>query len=124
ANYLPYYAATAWYHKVLSPDLQQRSLEDLLSEVEDYTINTLLPAMAMGGFLEPSKRDEIATQMSRYSGLKKEVLLQHNLAVPTSFFWKELLRDQSLTVGRLDSRYRGIDRQDAGERYDHDPALT
>ena len=124
ANYLPYYAATAWYHKVLSPDLQQRTLEELLPEVEDYTINTLLPAMAMGGFLDPAKRDEIATQMSRYSGLDKEVILQHNLAVPTSFFWKELLRDQSLTVGRLDSRYRGIDRQDAGERYDHDPALT
>lgn len=124
ANYLPYYAATAWYHKVLSPDLQQRTLEDLLPEVEEYTINTLLPAMAMGGFLDPAKRDEIATQMSRYSGLDKEVILQHNLAVPTSFFWKELLRDQSLTVGRLDSRYRGMDRQDAGERYDHDPALT
>jgi len=124
ANYLPYYAATAWYHKVLSPDLQQRTLEDLLPEVEEYTINTLIPAMAMGGFLDPAKRDEIATQMSRYSGLDKEVLLQHNLAVPTSFFWKELLRDQSLTVGRLDSRYRGMDRQDAGERYDHDPALT
>ncbi len=124
ANYLPYYAATAWYHKVLSPDLQQRTLEDLLPEVEDYTINTLLPAMAMGGFLDPAKRDEIATQMSRYSGLDKEVILQHNLAVPTSFFWKELLRDLSLTVGRLDSRYRGVDRQDAGEKYDHDPALT
>jgi carboxypeptidase C (cathepsin A) len=124
ANYLPYYAATAWYHKVLSPDLQQRTLEDLLPEVEDYTINTLLPAMAMGGFLDPAKRDDIATQMSRYSGLDKEVILQHNLAVPTSYFWKELLRDQSLTVGRLDSRYRGMDRQDAGERYDHDPALT
>ncbi len=124
ANYLPYYAATAWYHKVLSPDLQQKTLEDLLPEVEEYTINTLIPAMAMGGFLDPAKRDEIATQMSRYSGLDREVLLQHNLAVPTSFFWKELLRDQSLTVGRLDSRYRGIDRQDAGERYDHDPALT
>lgn len=124
ANYLPYYAATAWYHKVLSPELQQRTLEDLLPEVENYTINTLLPAMAMGGFLDPAKRDEIATQMSRYSGLDKEVILQHNLAVPTSFFWKELLRDKSLTVGRLDSRYRGIDRQDAGERYDHDPALT
>lgn len=124
ANYLPYYAATAWYHKVLSPDLQQRTLEDLLPEVENYTINTLLPAMAMGGFLDPAKRDEIAAQMSRYSGLDKEVILQHNLAVPTSFFWKELLRDQSLTVGRLDSRYRGMDRQDAGDRYDHDPALT
>jgi hypothetical protein len=51
-------------------------------------------------------------------------VLSHNLAPPTSAFWKELLRDRGLTVGRLDSRYRGVDRQDAGERYDFDPALT
>ena len=31
---LPYYAATAWYHKALAPDLQARDLEELLPEVE------------------------------------------------------------------------------------------
>jgi carboxypeptidase C (cathepsin A) len=46
------------------------------------------------------------------------------MAVPTSFFWKELLRDRGLTVGRLDSRYKGLDRDDAGESPDFDPALT
>jgi hypothetical protein len=56
-------------------------------------------------------------------GCSEQAVLNHNLAVPTGFFWKELLRDRGLTVGRLDSRYRGVDRADAGERYDYDPAL-
>ncbi len=124
ANYLPYYAATAWYHKVLDPELQNKDLDDILPEVEAFTINELIPAMVQGGSLDPSKKAELAKKMSHYSGLSERVLLQHNLAVPTSFFWKELLRDQGLTIGRLDSRYRGIDKSDAGERYDYDPALT
>ena len=69
-------------------------------------------------------RNEIAKKMAYYSGLSEKVVLEHNLAVPTGFFWKELLRDQGMTIGRLDSRYRGIDKSDAGERYDFDPALT
>lgn len=124
ALYLPYYAATAWYHKVLSPDLLARDLEEVLPEVEAFTLDKLLPAMARGGSLDSGTRDALATAYARYSGLSKEVVLGHHFAVPTSFFWKELLRDQGLTIGRLDSRYRGLDREDAGTRPDFDPALS
>lgn len=124
ALYLPYYAATAWYHKALSPELQNKDLYDILPEVEQFTINELIPAMSMGGFLDDAKKDEMATKIAHYSGIQKEHVLQHNLAMPTSFFWKDLLRDQGITIGRLDSRYRGTDRSDAGDRYDYDPALT
>lgn len=124
ANYLPYYTATAWYHKQLPPALQNRDLDDILPEAETFAIDELLPAMVKGGSLSETERDEIAEKMAYYSGISKESILGHNLMVPTSFFWKELLRDEGLTVGRLDSRYRGIDRQNAGERYDFDPALT
>ncbi len=62
--------------------------------------------------------------MATYAGLSEAVVLQYNLAVPRNVFWKELLRDEGLTIGRLDSRYRGIDRQAGGERFDHDPALS
>ncbi|GGF29650.1 S10 family peptidase [Echinicola rosea] len=124
ANYLPYYAATAWYHGVLNPDLQNKDLEEILPEVEAFTVNELIPAMVKGGFLSEARKKELASKMSEYSGLSEAVILEHNLAVPTGFFWKELLRDQGLTVGRLDSRYRGVDRQDAGSRYDYDPALS
>ena len=58
--------------------------------------------------------------MAYYSGLSSETILQHNLDVPTSFFWKDLLRDKGgYTVGRLDSRYLGIDRKEAGDRPDY-----
>ena len=121
---LPYYAATAWYHRQLAPELQSRDLEQLLPEVEQFTIDELIPALARGGSLDDANRRRIAERVARYSGLDVDVVLDHNLAVPTGFFWKELLRDEGLTVGRLDSRYRGVDRADAGERYDYDPALT
>lgn len=124
ALYLPYYAATAWYHGQLESDLQQRDLDALLPEVETWTVSTLLPALARGGSLPASEREALAETVARYSGLDAQAVLEHNLRVPTSFFWKELLRHDGLTVGRLDSRYRGTDRQDAGVRYDHDPALT
>ena len=121
---LPYYAATAWYHRQLAPELQSRDLDALLPEVEAFTVDSLIPALSRGGSLPAALRQSLARQYARYAGIDERVVLQHNLAVPTSFFWKELLRDEGLTVGRLDSRYRGLDRADAGESPDFDPALT
>lgn len=121
---LPYFAATAWYHKMLSPDLQNKDLTAMLPEVEDFTINELLPALSKGGSLEEQKRKEIATKMAHYSGISEKVILQNNLDVPYDFFWKELLRDKGYTIGRLDSRYKGIDRKDSGESPDFNAELT
>ncbi len=121
---LPYFAATAWDHKVLPADLQQKDLVDMLPEVENFTIHELIPAMSLGSSLGEEKKKQIAEKMARYSGLSAKVILQHNLNVPLNFFWKELLRDKGFTVGRLDSRYRGIDRGDAGERPDFNAELT
>ena len=124
ALYLPYYAATAWYHRKLAADLQGRDLDALLPEVERFTLDQLLPALARGGSLGPERRRELARQVARYSGLSEAAVLRYNMAIPTSFFWKELLREEGLTIGRLDSRYRGLDRQDSGESPGFDPALT
>ncbi|UFH34372.1 S10 family peptidase [Flavobacterium acetivorans] len=121
---LPYFAATAWYHKMLAADLQNKDLTAMLPEVEDFTLNELLPALSKGGSLDEAKRKEIAEKIARYSGLSEKVVLQNNLNVPYNYFWKELLRDQGFTVGRLDSRYKGIDRKDAGDRPDFNAELT
>lgn len=121
---LPYFAATAWYHKVLPADLQQKDLTAMLPEVEEFTVNELIPAITKGGYLPEAKRREIVAKMARYSGLSEKAILQHNLDVPTNFFWKELLRDKGFTVGRLDSRYKGVDRQDAGDGPDFNAELT
>jgi carboxypeptidase C (cathepsin A) len=121
---LPYYAAAAWFHKKLKPELQQKDLTDMLPEVEDFTINELIPAMAKGGFINPQERSEIASKIALYSGLSEKSILQNNLDVPTAFFWKDLLREEGKTIGRLDSRYLGIDRKDAGMRPDYSAELT
>jgi carboxypeptidase C (cathepsin A) len=121
---LPYFAATAWYHNKLPADLQGKDLAAILPEVEEFTMNELLPAMSKGGALEEGKRKEIAAKIARYSGISEKVILQNNLDLPTSYFWKELLRDEGFTVGRLDSRYKGIDKKDAGDRVDFNAELT
>ena len=124
ATMLPYYAATAWHHKKLPADLQQKDFTDMLPEVEKFTINELIPALTMGGFIDPQKRQQMAARMSRYSGISEKVILEHNLNVPVQFFWKELLRDQGFMIGRLDSRYLGIDRATSGERPDYSAENT
>ncbi|MBX3240496.1 MAG: carboxypeptidase [Chitinophagaceae bacterium] len=121
---LPYYAATAWYHKKLPAALQQKDLVDMLPEVEQFAINEYIPALARGGTLEDAQRREIAGKIARYSGIKETVILQNNLAVPLNLFWKELMRDEGFTVGRLDSRYKGLDKKDAGERPDYNAELA
>lgn len=124
ASRLPYYAATAWYHKVLPQDLQSKDLAEILPEVEEFTINELIPALTRGGFLDDSKKKAIASKMSHYSGLSEKVILQRNLHIPPQFFWKELLRDKGYSIGRLDSRYLGIDRQEGGDAVDYNAELV
>lgn len=121
---LPYFTATAWYHKALKTDLQAKTLSTLLPEVEQFTMNELIPALAKGSQLGEEQKKQMAAKMAAFSGLSEKTILQHNLDVPPGFFWKELLRDQGFTIGRLDSRYRGIDKQDAGEDPDYNAELS
>jgi carboxypeptidase C (cathepsin A) len=121
---LPHYAATAWYHGQLEPVLQSGDLYDFLEEVETFTIDEYIPALVRGGFLDGAERRRIARTVARYAGVSDRFVLDHNLLVPIVPWRKELLRHEGLTVGRLDSRYRGVDRMDAGTSYDYDPALT
>lgn len=121
---LPYYAAAAHYHGQLEEPLQSMGLQELLAEVEEFTLDEYLPALSRGSFLGEERRAEIARRVARYAGLSEEFVTGHNLAVPAEAFWKELLRDEGYSIGRLDSRYLGIDRQTEGESYDYPPELT
>ncbi len=124
ANRIPYFAATAWHHKQLPQTYQQLSLIELLDEVEHFTINELIPGITKGGFISSEEKTTLIKKMANYTGLSETFIAQNNLDIPNSAFWKELLRDQGLTLGRLDSRYLGIDKRDAGSRPDYWPELT
>jgi len=124
ANRLPYYAAAAWYHEKLPADLQSKDLLEVLDEAESYTQNELLPAIAKGAWISDDEKEAAIKGFAKYSGLNEMKIRHHNLDVPESFFWKDLLRNEGFTVGRLDSRYKGIDRQDAGMSPDFNSELT
>lgn len=122
---LPYFTAAAWYHKMLPENLQNKDLLEILPESETYALNTLLPALAKGGALSLKEKQEVADKMAYYSGLSAKSILQNNLDVPTRFFWKELLRNNTgNTIGRLDSRYLGIDKTESGIGPDYSAELT
>jgi len=122
---LPYYTAAAWHHNALPSVLQSKDLLDILPEAEEFAINELIPALAKGGFISTADKQKIANKMSYYTGLSEKVILQQNLDVPNHFFWKELLRNKTgQTIGRLDSRYLGVDKVETGIRPDYSAELT
>lgn len=121
---VPHYAATAWYHKKLPSDLQSKNLLDVLGEVEKFAMGEYLLALVQGGYLLQDDRGNIVRKLSRYTGLSADYIERSNLRIDRARFRKELLRDENRTVGRLDSRYKGIDKDGAGERYEYDQAIV
>jgi carboxypeptidase C (cathepsin A) len=121
---LPHYAATAWYFGKLEPALQSRELEQLLPEVEAFTVEEYIPALVEGGFIEPAERSAMAQRVAAYAGVSPTLVDNLNLTIPIAQWRKELLRDERLTVGRLDTRYQGVDSDAGGISYDYDPAMS
>jgi carboxypeptidase C (cathepsin A) len=120
--YLPAFAATAWYHQRLPSDLQALPLRSLLDQVEAFAIGDYALALLQGTALPAQQRAHIRRQVARYTGLSEDYVERVDLRVEIKRFTKELLRDQQRTVGRLDSRYVGIDRDSAGEQPEFDPS--
>jgi len=118
---LPTYAATAWYHKKLPPELSG-DLRKTLDEVEAFALGDYASALMQGDRLPAERRREIAARLARYTGLSQDYVERTNLRVEIFRFTKELLRDQGKTVGRLDSRFTGSDMDAAGEFPEFDPS--
>ncbi len=122
--FLPTYTATAWKHGRLGADLQRQPIERVLEESRRFAIDEYLPALARGDALTGADRDRVVERVARFTGLTKDYIERSNLRVEIGRFTKELLRDRRRTVGRLDSRFTGIDRDSAGERFEFDPSLA
>jgi carboxypeptidase C (cathepsin A) len=121
--FLPAYTATAWYHRCLDGALQ-RDLAATLKEVEAWAMDGYSVALDKGDKLTPRQALRVARKLARYTGLSREYVEQANLRVKIHAFCKELLRKQRRTVGRLDSRFRGIDLDQTAQAYEHDPSMS
>ncbi|MGH9437527.1 MAG: S10 family peptidase [Terriglobia bacterium] len=122
--FLPTYAATAWYHKRLSPDLEAEPLDKLMKEVTDWVSTTYAPALAEGDQLSGANRQAVIDQMSHYTGLPKAYIDHANLRVTGSEFRKELLLDQNRVTGRYDTRILGIDVPGVSAHAQVDPSYS
>jgi carboxypeptidase C (cathepsin A) len=121
--FLPTYTATAWYHGKLAPELQA-DLKATLAEAEAFAAGPYSEALARGDRLTADERAEMVRRVARYTGLSEEYIDETDLRVQIHRFCKELLRREKRSVGRLDSRFKGIDALAATEYPDHDPAMT
>jgi carboxypeptidase C (cathepsin A) len=121
-NYLPSYAAIAWYHDKL-PN-KPATLEPFLTQVRDFARGDYQIALSKGAALSDAERDAIAEKLHMYTGLGVQYLKEANLRVNPSRFRKELLRGEGLTMGRYDARFEGVDSDSAGENPESDPSDT
>jgi carboxypeptidase C (cathepsin A) len=121
--FLPTYTATAWYHNRLAPDLQA-DLPSTLRRAEEFALGEYASALMLGDDLPAARRSALVKELARFTGLTPEYIEQTNLRVQIWRFVKELRRDERRTVGRLDSRFVGIDEDAAGEGYDYDPSYS
>ncbi len=112
-NYLPSFAATAWYHNRLAN--RPADVATVVAEARAFASGPYAAALAKGQTISPQERDQIAEQMSALTGLSADFIKRNNLRVDLSRFRKELLRGSARTVGRFDSRYLGIDSDTAGD---------
>lgn len=120
-THLPTYAATAWFHQRLEND-QSRDLRSFLDEVEAFAVGDYAAALIQGDWLSAAERDSIEERLATYTGLSRTYVKSTNLRIANWRFVKELLRADGRTVGRLDTRFTGFDRDSAGERNEYDPA--
>ena len=118
--YLPTYAATALYHNRL--DGIDTEFEAFMDEVRGFATDDYTVALMQGSSITLDQRANIVQQLAKYTGLTPEYLERTDLRINIARFCKELLRDEGRTVGRFDSRYKGIDRDSAGEIYEYDPS--
>jgi carboxypeptidase C (cathepsin A) len=122
--FLPTYSATAWYHKRLPADLQALPVSDVAAQAEQFALGEYTSALMKGDNLTDAEKQSVIAKLGRFTGLSPKYLDQTNLRIDISRFDKELLRDQRRTVGRLDARFIGINRDAAGEEPDFDPSYA
>ena len=118
--FLPTYAATAYYHKKVKTPLP---LNKFLIEAENFASGEYSQALAKGSSMDETERIRVAEKLAFFTGLSLDYVLQSNLRPIIYRFCKELLRDKRRTVGRLDSRFLGLDRDAVGEYFESDPSM-
>ncbi|MFM7028996.1 MAG: S10 family peptidase [Chakrabartia sp.] len=117
---IPSMAATALFHGKVS---HAGGAAGISAEARAWATGPYLAALLKGNALPADERAAIRRDLARFTGLSEAFLDRADLRVTPGRFYKELLRDRGLTIGRLDSRYTGRDADTAGSEVDDDPSF-
>jgi carboxypeptidase C (cathepsin A) len=122
--FLPTFIVSAWYHKLLPPDLQKLSISEIAQKARQFAHGEYAAALEKGDELPSAEHQKVARELARLTALSPKYIEQTNLRISPFRWFKELLRDKRQTVGRIDSRFLGMDADAAGERYEYDASLA
>jgi carboxypeptidase C (cathepsin A) len=119
ALYLPLYAATAHFHGRHG----DRALADVLAEAEAYAARDYPWVLSRGARLTAGERADAVRTLASLSGLSEEYVDRADLRIEHWRYFGELLRDQRLAVGRIDSRFTGPMGSAIAENMEADPSM-
>ncbi len=118
-SHFPTYAATAWYHDKVTN--KPEDVYSFLDEVRSFTENEYVPALFKGDQLSDADKKAVAEKLANYTGTDSEYWIKADLRVTASEFFAEFGRDEGEIVGRLDSRFTGINQDLLSQDGSHDP---
>jgi carboxypeptidase C (cathepsin A) len=122
ASFLPTFAATAWYHGKVGR--AGRTLDSFLNEVRRFARTEYAHALIANRHrLDSGQYAQLILRLASYTGLDQSYIARSELRIPVHRFFKELLRDRGLVIGRLDGRYTGVEPESAGESAESDPTV-
>ncbi len=120
--YVPSYAATAWYHKVLQN--RPADLNAFLAEARKFASTQYAEALLKGAKLSAAEKTAVAKQLAQFTGLSEDYISKASLRVNLAQFREELQRSRGLTTGRLDARFSGPSDDPLAEYAAYDPQST
>ena len=117
--HFPTYAATAWYHDKVKN--KSEDLESFLDEVRSFTRDKYVPALYKGDQITKMEKSNVADMLEYFTGISSEQWIRSDLRITASEFFQEFMRDEGQTVGRLDTRFVGVNQDPISQFANHDP---
>jgi len=119
---LPSYAAAAWYFNKIQN--KPADMAAWVQQAREFASGPYAHALFAGDSLPAAELDDVAKQVSHFTGLSVDYIKESNLRISPTRFRKEVLRDDRRTLGRYDMRFEGVDVDAAGENPSYDPSDT
>ncbi|KFZ37212.1 carboxypeptidase [Shewanella mangrovi] len=120
--FMPSFAATAWYHDAI-PN-KPKELQTFIQQAEKFTVEEYAPALMKGASISAADKQMMANKLASFTGVSADYWMLSNLRVDHQAFLKELLKSKQMTVGRIDSRFKGYSLEPIADHTVYDPMTT